>query len=210
MTIAIPLVLLVVGTLLAAGFGIYLKRPTLRAVGSGGGGGQQFHSCRVQIRNVPGLFGIRLGETVLFGRILHRPIDKGLPIDRNPAKDCAAWIYDGEQALTTLWWQSRNTRDAWQQRTTLESGDAAELVLFARLHDEPTQYFIFAPSDPTDPNMNPRVPDAGEKFQATITPREFAVHLVGMDGRRYHVFPVRVRLQSGLMYVESGGGAGSF
>jgi hypothetical protein len=205
-------VTLVVGVLLGAGYTIYLRRPKLVAAGGGGGGGHPFHICQVRIRNDPGLFGLRLSPTMLLGRHVHDYIEKGLTVDRNPAKDCTAWIYDADRALTTLHWRPLGGTDSWTTTTTLDSGDEVELMLFARLHEEPDQYFLFSPADPGDPSSPPRLPDSpAQKFRATRDTRTFRVQVNYSYGRQRLSFPVNVRLDyNGMIYVEYWAGAGSF
>jgi hypothetical protein len=102
-TIAIPIVTLILGVVLGAWFNNYVKRPRLVVTGGGGGGGPGpgYHHRLVTITNQPGLMGLRLSETVIVGKQIHGHVERGLTIDRNPANQCTASLYDMAQLVDT-------------------------------------------------------------------------------------------------------------
>src|SRR5690242_2950941 len=62
----------------------YVDRPKLGMIssGSGAGGNDTLHTIGITIKNLPGLLGVRLDETVIFGRQVHGHIERGMRIDR--------------------------------------------------------------------------------------------------------------------------------
>jgi hypothetical protein len=138
----------ILGAVLGAWYTVIHKRPKLRVVGGGGGGGPGpgYYSNHVTVRNQPGLLGVRFGETAIFGKRLHKPIEHGFSFDRDPAKDCRAMIFDKETGdlISELCWRREGELSPWQRRVTIPSGESYYLALFARLDGEPTRYFVFA------------------------------------------------------------------
>jgi hypothetical protein len=201
---------LVVGTLLGAWFNRFIQRSKLVVTGGGGGGGPGpgFHQSRVSISNRPGLLGIRLSETVLFGKTIHNRIEKGLSIDRNPANECRAQMLDKKsgQFITSLWWRSRGEPEILKPTVTIRSGETFDLFLFARLNTEPSRYFIFQPGED---GRTPKAPHDDAKFTDT---REFIVRILYSYDRQRLTFPVTVRKNfDGRLYVDRAqGGGGSF
>ena len=152
-----PIVLSALAIVGGAFFNNYIKRPKLTHTGGGGGGGPALgYSNNITIANAPGFLGIRVGETVIFGKRILPPIPAALLIERNVAKECRAWIYDASEnrAMTILWWQVKSA--PMVQFVTLDSGESASLFLFARTEAEPLHYFLFQPANNTD-NM-PKIP----------------------------------------------------
>ena len=148
--IVVPIVTLVLGALLGVWFTVYLARPTLRVTGSGGGGGSGpgFYATHANITNSPGLMGIRIKPTVLFGKRVHGSLEKGLTIVRNPADECIANIHDKEteEFIAPLWWRLSDDPDRAVRTVSIKTGQTVSLMLFARLNSEPLRYFIYTSS----------------------------------------------------------------
>lgn len=142
----------------------YVRRPKLRVIGSGSGGGSFYHN-RITISNSPGLLGVRLPETTIFNKNIHSDIEIGLPVDRNPARNCRAWLYDKEtnRGIAQLWWQTIDGK--MTREVTLESGEQADLMLFARLKDEKRKYFVYQVESSNNPNL--KIPDDEDKLDET-------------------------------------------
>jgi hypothetical protein len=82
---------------LGAWYAQFLTRAKLVTDGGGGGGGSgpgTYGITYASIKNQPGLIGIHLRRTMVFGKHLHGNIEKGLTIDRRQAAECIARLYD--------------------------------------------------------------------------------------------------------------------
>lgn len=167
----------VFGVLLDILFNAYIRRPRLMVVGSGaaGGPGPGYHVSHLSIRNRGGFIGIKLRETVLFGKTLHNGLQKGFTVEANPARMCTAWLADRTtgRILTGLYWRGEDGQPT--NVINLNSEEAADLLLFARLDDEPTKYFVFRPG----PEGEPVVPSSDARMTGTY---EFIVELQWSDG----------------------------
>ena len=193
--IVIGLLLLLIGAILGAVLNVYFKRPKLAIAGGGGGGGPGpgFRRNYITILNESGQFGLNIRETVILGKRIHGRIDRGLVFDRLPARECRARIYDKKsgEPIKGLWWRVPNTSSCFVQEMTLNSGERAELMLFARLNDEPSKYFVFEPSD--GPKGAPVIPSEESKFQET---RAFVVEIRYFHGKK--VFSTDVEMRRGF------------
>jgi hypothetical protein len=157
---------------MGAWYSYFIKRPKLIVSGGGGGGtvGGIYHNS-IMIENVPGYMGIRLSETIIFGKVLF--YDKhigGLIFKRDDAEKCSAMLYDKETGdfIRALWWQLPGS--APNREATLSSGQSASLMLFARLDSEPLKYFVYD----LDEAGKQIVPNENLKFDST---REFIVRI---------------------------------
>ncbi len=207
----LAVVSLLLGAALGAWYTVYLRRPTLKVTGSGGGGGPGpgHHQNQIEIMNQPGLLGIRFGATIIFGKRLHGPVERGLTVDRNPANECRASLYDKKTGkhVAMLWWRSsHDPAPPLHPTVTLQSGQSATLMLFARLDDEPTKYFVFAP-DPT--SSGPKIPPDQAKFTES---REFVIRIDYSYGRQKLVVDAAMtkEFDGRLTFMIARGGGGSF
>ena len=216
MDVIIPIITLLVGAVLGAllgrWYGVYQSRPVLTIIGSGGGGGPGpgYHVTHARLQNRPGLVGLRLNDSA-FGRRLHGFIERGLPVERNPARECSARLHDKQtgEFIAPLWWRRPEASVPWQISTDLASGEEAELMLFARLHEEPTRYFPFAPADQRVSGAAPSVPPAEARFEGT---RDFSVEISYSYGRQRARFDASVKLgfDGRLSCLLKGAGGESF
>jgi hypothetical protein len=74
-----------------------LSGPKLRLSGSGSGIGPSpgFRQCSLTIENEPGFLALRLGQTTILGKRIHRPHTFfTLPFERMPAYDCSAVLIE--------------------------------------------------------------------------------------------------------------------
>jgi hypothetical protein len=211
--VVIPIITLIVGALLGSWYTVWMKRPKLRPSGSSGAGGQDFHSNSIRLRNQPGLLGLNLPETIIFGKQIHGYIERGLTFERTPAKDCRATIHDKKSGrhIAHLWWRRPPSSDggpAWAMDTTIESGEECDLMLFARLTNEPLKYFIFAPQNPVDPSSPVQVPVEHAKFNDT---HEFSVRVSYSYNRQKYTFTTIVtKGYDGRLSHQGPVGGGSF
>ena len=210
-SILVPIVTLVAGGFLGAWFTIYISRPKLMVGGSGGGGGGAGpgHSTNyVRIRNQHGFVGISIKQTIIFGKRLHGRIDKGLSVDRSPANECSASIRDKEtgEYIASLWWRPLDVVDVAQSSVNIKSGEDYDLMLFARLNDEPTSYFVYQSKNGTMSDV--LTPPDDVRFHHT---KRFVVQVDYSYHRQKFEFDVTVRkgLDGRLSYQTTGGG-GSF
>src|SRR5690349_19026689 len=131
---------LLIGALLGIFLDNFFKQPklTITGGGSGGGPGLGFYQSNITIRNEPGLLGFKIKETKILGIKINGIIEKGLIFDRFPAHECIASILDKKtgEFIAQLWWRSRTEPNIFSQQITLNSGDSADLMVFARLDNE--------------------------------------------------------------------------
>lgn len=170
---------IVLGTLASTWYGYYIKRPKLAIQGSSSGGGKDFYSNSISVSNVPGLIGIRFGDTVFFGWTIIAGREFGEVIDRSPAHQCYALLLDKQsnEHICRLWW--RDVDRKFRQEVTINSGQSAELFLFARRADELLKYFPYQVQDID--STSPVVPADHLKFDST---REFIIEIVYSYGKK--------------------------
>jgi hypothetical protein len=110
---------------------------------------------------------------------LHRRIQIGLIVERSPARECRAYLYDKEtqQFISQLWWQLPDGSVA--DVVTISSGERAEVLVFARLDSEKLKYFVYRPNHDSGDKIV--VPDEDQKFDST---REFQIELQHSYGRK--------------------------
>lgn len=127
----------VVGALVSAPiglwFGLFAARPRLSIIGGGGGyGGEpgvRIH-C-VTIGNRPGMFGIVLGETTIFGRRIFDDISYGLPIERQTARGCYASLRSADGTTYPLLWRA-DPDSPLVHGVDIACNESASLYLIAR------------------------------------------------------------------------------
>lgn len=141
------LVSLVLGVLLGTWFSHFLKRPKLVLNGGGGGGaGNGVIINYVTVQNAPGLFGIDVRPTVLFGWKVFNGDTFGFSIDRSSARDCSAWLLDPEtkEKLTGLFWRVNGEVKSY---TDIGPGEVVDLILFGKIGSNPSAYFALSTYD---------------------------------------------------------------
>jgi hypothetical protein len=91
----------IVGTLMSAWYGYYLRKTKLVSTGGGSGGVLGgLNTNFISVTNTRGFIGFRLPETVIFGKQLHRSFQLGgLIIDRDPAQECRAYLMISRRAM---------------------------------------------------------------------------------------------------------------
>jgi len=146
----------------------YVIRPKLKVIGGGSSTEMGYSTNTIRIRNVPNLLGIKFQETVIFGKKIHGDKEIGLDIDRNPASECIAYLYDkkANQIISTLLWATNDDPNSREQIITLKNGESADLIIFSRLLNEPLKYFVYQPE--STENNRPRIPDDEIKFNSTM------------------------------------------
>jgi hypothetical protein len=203
-TVWLPFVTLVLGAALSLILNNYIRRPKLVLVGGGSGGIEQGCSrSQIRIENAPGLLGINVGETLIFGRRLLPPIRWGIPVERNTARECIAWIHDlpNRQALTVLWWDVDGKA---VQRINLDTTESAPMNVLARRLDDPTRYFVFNPE--VGSAMVARVPDDNIKWHGD---RDFLIRVGYSRGQTLTLhMTVRMNYHGQLECRVNGGGGG--
>lgn len=183
-----------------------IERPKLTSVGGGGGGGEHvfFH---VKLENRPGRIGLNFGETVLFGRQIHRSYAIGPTFDRKVAHECRCRVIDEESGdlIGTLCW--RMPDGTLQQAVTFKSGETADLLLFARLREEPTKYFMYEWHGMQEQPFI--IPDDNKKFDLS---KKFSIEV--RDKYDAVVYKTKVIIKKAfggrLEYHIDGAGGGSF
>lgn len=174
---------LVIGGLIGVCLDSFIKRPKLVINGGGGGGGPGpgFHQTNLTVMNDPGLLGIRLGDTRIFGKPIHGYILKGIVFDRIPAHECRALLYDKKtgEFVSMLWWRTRDEPPQMVQTVTLHSGETIDLLLFARLDSQRSKYFVYEPESPS--STKPKIPEEDDRVSES---RDFVIHLNHSYGRK--------------------------
>jgi hypothetical protein len=77
-----------------------------------------------------------------------RGLWKGVTYERTPAAECTASLLDSERRHVALLW-SRSRADPIQLARTVDirPGESFDLIVFARLNDEPLKYFPYTPQN---------------------------------------------------------------
>jgi hypothetical protein len=213
---SIDIISLIIGALLGAFLSTWhaywVKRPILHIYGAGGCGssGLGFHTNHITFTNPQGLLGWRIRESVIFGIRLHRHFEVGLVIDRSPAHECRAFLFEkkNNQIIKQLTWRIKGTQGSYyKDMVTIESGQQADLMLFARLNQEKNKYFVYEPTSLSD--YTPKTPDDDEKFNSSM---DFVVEIWHSYGRKKLRFECRMikGLDGKLSFQSASGGGGSF
>lgn len=195
-----------IGATLSTVHAHYVKRPKLTCEGGGGGGGA-YKSCHVAIGNPPGILGIRVNETSLFGWRLHGDRVFGLTVFRDTAKNCHATMKEigGEERTRNLFWRTPNLDKKWSQSVDISCGEKAELMLFSGDTENPELFSIFWPKDST--SNEPKLPFPSARFKA---PAEFHVSIRSGEAI---VFSFKVQMKrdvDGRLYYSTPSGGGTF
>lgn len=196
----------VLGAFASTWHSYYVRRPKLQVTGGGSGGGSSFYTNHITISNSPGLLGLKLPETTILGINIHRHIEMGLVVDRNPAHRCSAFLYDKEtnQSIKPLWWRASDGK--MTREVTLKSGESASLMLFARLSNEQRKYFVYQLDNAG--STEPHAPDDQDKFETT---REFYIDINHSYGKkRMRIDCKMTKGFDGRLHFSSKGGGGSF
>jgi hypothetical protein len=195
---------LVLGALLGALLGTwhshFVKRPKLKAIGSGSGG-----CVYLSIQNTPGFLGISLRPTILFGWRALGQIELGLPVDRAPARDCAAWLHDDQtgEIVKGLYWQIPETGEI-VRTVTLETACVANVITMTRQGADPGKFFVWQPDETGDA---PLVPPPVAQLEGA---RNFHIEVSYAHGRKKVRFPFRVvrDFDGNYRYFGGSGSAG--
>jgi len=201
--VIVPIITLVVGAWLGAWFTAWSTRPKLKIISVGMGG-----ATWVGVSNRPGVAGITLNETIVFGKRIHPRIVLGPSVDRATANECRAIIYDksDDHPFANLYW--RTTVDGQTRMTpivNIKSAESCDLMLLARQSDEPTKYFIYKPK--RDDTSEPGIPAGHVKLSGT---RTFTVRISYSDHSKLE-FDYTVREEyGGTLSIQSKYGGGGF
>jgi hypothetical protein len=196
----------ILGTMARTWHSYYVKRPKLKVAGGGGSGGSKYNTNNITITNIPGLIGIRLPETMIWGRTIHSDVEWGLVVERSPAYRCRAWLYDKEtgHAIKPLWWRTPDNKTV--REVTIRSGERVSLMVFARFSEEKLKYFVYDVVGQDSTEL--RVPEDEDKFDMT---REFYIiihHLY--DKKRMWIDCKMTKGFDGRLRFSSAGGGGTF
>jgi hypothetical protein len=183
----------------------YIRRAKLVVTGSGSGdgGAPENNGNYVMIENAPGLLGVNLGETNIFGMRVLPPIRWGLPIERYPARECRASIHElpSRRYIRPLWWQVEGKA---VQAINLDTNESAMLRVFATRRDEPLKYFVYEPEGGA--SLAPNIPDDSVKWHED---RAFLIRVNYSRGQTLNArITVRKEYDGRLRYECAGGSAG--
>jgi hypothetical protein len=154
----VPIIVGVIFYILGAITTVYIKRPKLAVLGMSSGGSALptgFITVSITVGNASGRVGVRIGQTVLFGLRINNPHWFGLPVMREPATECMASLCDKKGShIAPLWW--RDPKDALRRKPliNLDSGQQAELFLFAQRNDEVPRYYIYEQDSNAEPKTS--------------------------------------------------------
>lgn len=114
---------------------VWAKRPRLALESYGGNGGVPGGPWRnhLTIRLAPVRLGFQIGETRVFGRLMHRSRYWGMVTTRETARNCHAWIRKAEDKHqgAGLRWVGNDGRILDNGNlVTMEPGDRYQLALF--------------------------------------------------------------------------------
>jgi hypothetical protein len=154
----------IIGALLSTWLALYVTRPRLKCVGSGGGGGSNFVVLHARVQNVSGFLGMRIQENIWFGRRINRTFEWGLRPDRQPARQCSAQLIDKKTGKTVgpLLWSKRSNPPNYSYQVDIAPDEQVDLIIFAGVGSPPKKMFRFQPKDLS--NSEPIVPDDDVQF----------------------------------------------
>ena len=112
------------------------SRPRFLIDGGGGGGSSSGKATYVQASHPFGFIGLRLHETILFGRQMHAPLFKGFAVERRAVRDLGATLVDqksGHQVGLLSWVSDDGMGIGSEHRIEMPSGTSRTLRLFAGL-----------------------------------------------------------------------------
>lgn len=140
----------VAGALVSAPIGFWFAllatRPHLAIIGGGGGpiSIPGLTARSVTIANRPGIFGLSLGETIIFGHWIFDRFQFGLPIQRETARDCTASLRTPDGIAYLPVWRADD--GSFTHSVDIECGRSAALYLI--LTDTSSrEYFPFVRPD---------------------------------------------------------------
>lgn len=180
---------------------VYIKRPKLVINGGGGGGSGSptgFHVNHIGVQNAPGRLGIKVGQTIILGRRINDRHWFGWPVMRDAAKVCTAWLYDDSgNAIGGLYWRDPDDTQKRKLVIDLDSGERADLFLFAQRNDDIPNYYPYVPDSDGNPVMPP------VKFSGT---KRFIVRIMYTDGQQKREFKYTVTndYQTGRISIRPG------
>ncbi len=201
----------VVGAIFSTWMTFYVTRPVLKLVGSSGGGGPSYKCSAARIMNVSGFIGIRIRETVIFGWSVHNQFESGLSLDRQPARQCQATLFDKKSSSVAapLFWRLAKNPNEYLSVVDIGPNEQVDLMLFCGTGNQPKKYFPFRPKNK---NCNdPIIPEEDAQIEGT---NEFYVE-IRCQGRKMMRFDVRMeKRMDGRLYMHYGskgrGGGGTF
>lgn len=197
----------IVGTLMSAWYGYYLKKLKLVVNGGGSGGASGgLYINNISVTNTLGFIGFRLPKTIIFGKMLHRSFHLGgLIIDRDPVQECRAHLFDKQTGdpIRLLWWQGRDLK--MTQVATIKSGESANLMLFARFDQQPMRYFVY--QSKSEESHDLEIPPEHLMFDGT---REFIIRITHAHSTKVLTFNCKMtKGYERLHFNMEKGGSGS-
>jgi hypothetical protein len=152
--------------------------------------------------------GLQLDETTFLGKRIHGPLQFGLPIERDTAKDCTAYIEEaeGERRRRVLYWAKiENGNWSYVHSTDIACGENVTLPIFAGEGPNASRFAVFEPA--SNIGNNPRLPAQENQI---IPPASFNV-VVSCRGRPILKFRARMTKDlTGRLYAHIGESSGTF
>jgi hypothetical protein len=177
----------ILGVLLDRIYTAIASRPKFGFNGGGGGGGGNPPSRYgyVTITNPEAFVGLRLRETVIFGRRIHGAISMGWTIERRTARGLMGVLTDpktGHDIAGLTWFGP----DGTSQQIDLRSGDSCNLCMFVGWDDIPDRYYIYSPQQ----DLTPTRPPAVQEFTSGDIDLKFS--LVWANGQQRKSYNLKI------------------
>jgi hypothetical protein len=183
------------------------KRPILDSTGGGSGGvlSNKFSVTYIRVHNRPGLMGLKIRESIVFGMSLHGRIEIGVPFDRSPARGCRGLLFvEGtDEIIFPLWW--RKSDGSMVTDLTLGPDEWADLIVFGKETNDHQRYFAYRRANGDDETV---IPPDHAKF---IGSKKFIVEIRHSNDRVKIRIPASVTAtHDGRLYYRIGDSGGSF
>lgn len=174
----------VIGAFLGTWLNFRVTQPKLKVTGGGQGG-----YVHLSITNPHALLGFAIRPTMIWGKWLNHGSEFGQLIDRSPARDCSAVVFDadtGRHVGSAFWFHEGE----FGLVTTIGPSETAQLILFTQQGAPQGTYYLWYPGGGDNRHVCPGPRDGQDAL--FDEGRDFFVEVRLRNGRRNFRFPFSV------------------